>query len=295
MSTLQKFHFNSQQVRTVIIDGEPWFVAKDACAVLGIRNVSDAVSRLDEDGVGTTEVIDSLGRKQQASSVDLSALYELIFMSRKPDAKKFRRWVTREVLPSIRKTGSYSVATASTMAVDLSDPAFQRQLVQVASAALDRAESAEAQLAIAAPKVALVNAIVASGEEYDVRTAAQMLQNEVDIKLGRNRLFEWLRDHGWADDDNQPYQRYVERGWLTTKLRSTGHWTRDGEWEEHLPQLLVTPKGLAKIHELMVKQLNTPAQLSIAGKPKSGNRSRLSLEDTFRRVQSQSVRKPRIA
>ena len=83
--------------------GEPWFVLKDICDALDLKNISDVASRLDEDGVGTTEVIDNLGRTQKTNVVTEAGLYEVIFMSRKPEAVQFRRWVTNEVLPSIRK------------------------------------------------------------------------------------------------------------------------------------------------------------------------------------------------
>lgn len=109
----QAFTFNAsnQQVRTVVIDGKPFFVAKDVCAILGISNHKDAVSRLDDDerdGVGIT---DPIGRQQQVSVVNESGLYHLIFQSRKPEAKAFRKWVTSEVLPSLRKSGKYEMTS----------------------------------------------------------------------------------------------------------------------------------------------------------------------------------------
>jgi prophage antirepressor-like protein len=93
----------------IIIDkhGNPWWVAKDVCEVLGIGNVSDAIARLDDDEFDTIEVTDSIGRKQKTYVVNESGLYSLIMTSRKPEAKAFKKWVTAEVLPSIRKTGSY--------------------------------------------------------------------------------------------------------------------------------------------------------------------------------------------
>lgn len=109
MKDLVKFEFQSHEVRTVIIDGEPWFVAKDVCEILEIANARDAVAALDndeKDGVGIT---DAIGREQKTTVVSESGLYALIFKSRKPQAKAFRKWVTSEVLPQIRKTGKYEV------------------------------------------------------------------------------------------------------------------------------------------------------------------------------------------
>lgn len=103
------FNPSNTPIRVQVINQEPWFVAKDVCQALTINNHNDVVSRLDDDekGVVTT---DTLGGKQQLSVVNESGLYNLIFQSRKPEAKVFRKWVTGEVLPSIRKTGSYSVS-----------------------------------------------------------------------------------------------------------------------------------------------------------------------------------------
>jgi prophage antirepressor-like protein len=105
---LQIFNYKDHEVRTVIIDGEIWFVIADACKVLEIKNVSQATDRLDQDGVCLTEVIDSLGRKQKAAVANEPNLYRLIFRSDKSQAKAFQDWVYKEVLPSIRKTGTYT-------------------------------------------------------------------------------------------------------------------------------------------------------------------------------------------
>ena len=96
------------EIRTVVIDGNPFFCMTDVCKILEIKNVSDCKSRLRKDGVVTTEVIDSMGRKQNANFVNESNLYKLIFQSRKESAERFTEWVTSKVLPSIRKTGGYN-------------------------------------------------------------------------------------------------------------------------------------------------------------------------------------------
>ena len=106
---LQVFNFNEKEstpIRVQVINNEPWFVAKDVCQVLGIEKHRDAISRLDEDERGSV-LVDTLGGKQQFTAANESGLYHLIFQSRKPEAKKFRKWVTGEVLPAIRKTGRY--------------------------------------------------------------------------------------------------------------------------------------------------------------------------------------------
>lgn len=104
------FNASDQQVRTVVIDGEPYFVAKDVCAILDISNHNDAMSRLDEDEKGRSVIPTQFGNKE-TNLVNESGLYHLIFQSRKPEAKAFRKWVTSEVLPSLRKTGRYEMTS----------------------------------------------------------------------------------------------------------------------------------------------------------------------------------------
>lgn len=105
--TMQTFNYDNNQVRTVMQDGEPWFVLKDVCNVLGISKYRDTASRLDSDERGSVRV-DTLGGEQDVVAVNESGLYRVILRSDKPQAKPFRRWVTHEVLPAIRKTGSYT-------------------------------------------------------------------------------------------------------------------------------------------------------------------------------------------
>lgn len=127
---MEVFSFSSERipVRVQIVNGEPWFVAKDVCQVLGIANHKDAVSRLDEDekrGVGIT---DPLGILQTANAVSESGLYHLIFQSRKPEARKFRKWVTSEVLPSIRRKGFYIAGKTSGDFIDARDIPYTKSI-----------------------------------------------------------------------------------------------------------------------------------------------------------------------
>ena len=106
---VQVWNYEGAEVRTVQIDGEPWFVLADICRELEISHVKDTATRIDEDDLGQTEVIDRMGRSQKVWIINESGLYTVILRSDKPQAKPFRKWVTSVVLPSIRKTGSYSV------------------------------------------------------------------------------------------------------------------------------------------------------------------------------------------
>lgn len=200
MSTVDLFTYAGHDVRTLTIDGEPWFVAADVCRILDIGNARMAVARLDEDGVSSADVIDSMGRTQRASVVNEPGLYELVFLSRKPEAKAFKRWITHDVLPTIRKTGRYGSD------VDMLANLPASQMLALAAEAAKRAEEAEAQLEQARPKVIFADAVAASEQSILVAQLANILkQNGVDI--GQNRLFERLRADGYLVKSTAPGQR----------------------------------------------------------------------------------------
>lgn len=149
MNLLENLNYEGMPVRVELIDDEPWFVAKDVCDVLGIRNSSQAVSRLDEDEKDGVVISDPHGRRQNTRVVSESGLYSLIFTSVKPEAKEFKRWVTHEVLPSLRRTGGYSVAPAVRQAPALPEVgnslAIAKQLVHVAENHEERLEQLETE------------------------------------------------------------------------------------------------------------------------------------------------------
>lgn len=128
MNNLIPFQFEGHAVRVIEVGGEPWFSAKEVCDVLGFGNPRQAVeTHVDEDDVQKLDSIDSMGRKQLANHVNESGLYALIFGSTKEEAKRFKRWVTHDVLPSIRRTGGY-IASQSTQTIEatkLFKPMFQ--------------------------------------------------------------------------------------------------------------------------------------------------------------------------
>lgn len=126
MNKIKVWNYNNSEIRTVEKNGEPWWVLTDVCKVLEISHVKDTVQRLDLDEVGQTEVIDRLNRKQTAYIINESGLYNVIFRSDKPQAKPFRKWVTSEVLPTIRKYGAYM--TEQTIEKALFNPDFLIEL-----------------------------------------------------------------------------------------------------------------------------------------------------------------------
>lgn len=131
-NALEKFQFNNHPVRVEIIDDEAWFVAKDICDVLGLSNGRVNVSRLDEDERDTVTIHDAIGRKKQMAVVSESGMYNLVFKSHKPEAKQFRRWVTHEVLPAIRREGIFVAEPSPALPDNGNSLAIAKQLVNVA-------------------------------------------------------------------------------------------------------------------------------------------------------------------
>lgn len=205
MSLPAVFTYTDQQVRTVVIDAEPWFVLADVCAVLDLSNPSMVASRLDGDALSTTEVIDSMGRRQSARIVNEPGLYEVIFLSRKPEARAFKRWVTREVLPTIRRTGQFGSQVPATFA----------EALELAAAHQRRIEAAEAKIAEDAPKVEAYDALMDADGFYSMEAAGKV------IGVGRNTLFRMLRDDQVLTSANLPAQRHMHHFKVTTSTYTT--------------------------------------------------------------------------
>lgn len=136
--------FQESEIRSITINGEIWFVAKDVCKVLEIKNSSDAISDFDADQKGVA-AIDTLGGPQMLGVINKSGAYTLALKSRKPEAKKFQRWITDEVVPSIEKTGSYGVKAIDFSKVDMSASSdVALMLIQAGSRIMELNEKAEA-------------------------------------------------------------------------------------------------------------------------------------------------------
>jgi anti-repressor protein len=244
MTVLTVFSYSDIEIRTVVRDGEPWFVAADVCAVLEIRNNRDALAGLDDDekGVATT---DTPGGSQQVAVINEPGLYSLILRSRKPEAKAFKRWITHEVLPALRKTGSYKVA-----------PAIPQTYADALQLAADQARQIEAQavaLAEAAPAAEAWNHLASANGDYAVADAAKMLSRHPLITIGRDRLFTLMHREGWIyrrqiDQRWAVLQRAVDRGWLT-EMASSHYHPRTGELVLDPPQVRVMAKGLAELQK----------------------------------------------
>lgn len=262
MTALAPFDFSGQIVRVLTgPDGQPWWVLADVCAVLDLTNPSMVAGRIDDtDALSTAEVIDSMGRTQSARIISESALYEVIFLSRKPDAKIFKRWVTHEVLPTIRKSGRYG---GSSFELDIANRDHIGLILQAGHAALVRAEQAEAKVAELAPSASAWDHLASTAHgDYSVNEAAKTLSRDAGIAIGERRLFGHLKEWGWTYRDAahnwRPYQYQVDAGRLATRARSHHH-PRTGELVMDAPQVRVTAKGLGDIHSRLTRGLSVVA------------------------------------
>lgn len=245
MSAITPYVFDGFEVRVVVgEDGEPRFVAADVCRALGHTNPSVAVSRLDQDERSALNIADPHGREQVTNVVTEAGLYELIMTSRVEGAKRFKRWVTHEVLPSIRKTGGYGQKDALAA---LSDPATLRQLL---GSYAERVQALEADASAARPKVEVYDRIVASGDTVGFREAAKLIRAATGANEHETRALMVRR--GWIQRLGKqlaPAHVGELRGYVTTRDRE---WT-DSEGTHHVkPELRVTQKGVARAIELLI-------------------------------------------
>ena len=208
------------KVRTVEMDGKPYFVGKDVAEALGYSKPLNALSvHVEKDDSLKQGLTDSLGRKQETILINESGLYSLILSSKLESAKRFKRWVTSEVLPSIRKSGGYIAGQEQ-----MSDSELMAKALLVAQKQI---EERNAQIERMKPKEIFADAVSASQTTILIGELAKLIrQNGVDI--GQNRLFSWLRENGYlvkrkGTDYNQPTQKSADLGILTTKETIIAH------------------------------------------------------------------------
>ncbi|WP_440671549.1 phage antirepressor [Bacillus subtilis] len=226
MNELQKvFNYQDQQVRTVVKDGQPWFVAKDVCNVLSHSNHKVAVSRLDEDEVSKVYLTDSLGRNQKTTVINEAGLYSLILTSNKPEAKQFKRWITHEVIPTIRQTGGY--VANDELFIQTYLPQADENTKLLFKTTLHTMKEQSKQIETMKPKVIFAEAVESSESSVLVGELAKIIQqNGVDI--GPNKLFQWLRDNGYlirkkGESFNLPTQRSMDMGLFEIKKRTVSN------------------------------------------------------------------------
>lgn len=249
MKQLQKvFDYQGSELRTVVLDNEPWFVAKDVCNILKHSNSRVAISRLDDDEKGVSKVY-TPGGYQNMSVVNEYGLYNLVLTSNLPEAKQFKRWITHEVIPSIRKHGAYM--TPEKIEEVLLNPDTLIKLATNLKEEQQRRISAEKVIEQQKPLVDFAESCMASEKSLLVRELAKLISKQ-GILMGERRLFQKLRE--WKlifQGKNEPYQEYIDRGYFEisqgVKETEKGSFT----WLT----MRVTPKGQMYIINRLKKEL----------------------------------------
>jgi prophage antirepressor-like protein len=232
MTDLINFEYQGAQVRTVTIDGEPWWVAGDVCGVLNISNPSQAIVSLEDDEKSTISNSESRNGGGNILIINEPGLYSLILRSRKPEAKEFKRWITHEVIPQIRKTGSYQLSGERLIAVALIE----------AQKVLDEKDQKIRQLE---PKAQFFDQVANSKTALQMRDVAAALNFS---GWGRNKIFALLRQEGILDSKNIPYRDYQDRGYFRV-IEQT--WT-DDKGETHINfKTLVYQRGMDYIRKII--------------------------------------------
>ena len=211
MNEVQLFNFESHEVRSLLLNNEPWFVGKDVADVLGYADTNQAIRKHVDNEDRLTRRFDGTGQSRDMTIINESGLYSLVLSSKLPSAKKFKRWVTSEVLPALRKTGQYQVKELS------GSELMARALIEAQSvlAAKDK------QIEEMKPKVVFADAVATSHTSILVGELAKILkQNGID--MGQKRLFAWLREKGYlikrqGTDYNMPTQKAMELGLFEIK------------------------------------------------------------------------------
>jgi prophage antirepressor-like protein len=219
------FENEGQQLEAMEIDGIVWFVANEAAGILGIQNPRPVIASFDDDEKLMYEIY-TAGQKRSVNMISEAGLYKLIMLSRKPNAKEFKRWVTHEVLPSIRKTGSYQVKEMTRLE-------WIKACLKLEEDNLALAEQAK----LDAPKVESYNKLMDSTGFLAVGDVGNILN------IGRNMLFAKLRAMRVLMNNNRPYQKYVTAKWFVVKTIVTNGLNRT--------QTFVTPKGLDSIRKIV--------------------------------------------
>ena len=214
MNEIQLFTFKNEQVRTLLINNEPWFIGKDVAQILGYSNPRDALSKhVENEDKDSVAIRDSIGRMQKTPIINESGVYALIFGSKLPDAKKFKHWVTSEVLPKLRKTGSYSAKEMS------SEELMAKALIEAKSIM----ERQNKEIIEMKPKALFADTVAASNSSILVGQEAKLI-SQSGCKIGQNRFFAWLRENGYlcskGDNYNMPTQRSREMNLIEIRIRT---------------------------------------------------------------------------
>lgn len=227
MNNLQIFNSpDFGQIRTIQQNGEPWFVGKDVAKILGYERADNAIRNHVDDEDKLMHQISASGQNREMYIINESGLYSLILSSKMPKAKEFKRWVTSEVIPAIRKTGGY-IAVSENM----TDAEIMAKAVLVAQSTIQqrdqRIKELESDVAAAKPKVLFADAVSASDSTILIGDLAKILKQN-GHPIGQKRLFNWMREQGYlikrqGADYNSPTQRAMEMGLFKIKETAISH------------------------------------------------------------------------
>ena len=236
-------------VRTMEINGKPYFVGKDVADILGYQNGSRDINRhVDEDDREKVMIFDG-NQNKESIIINESGLYSLILSSKLPNAKKFKRWVTSDVLPAIRKTGSYSIQSKPD-SYTIEDPAARARRW---AEEYEEKKALEAKIEEQKPLVEYAEHIQASKDVIDMKSMAK-LASKNGIKIGRNKLFSFLRDRKILDRENIPYANYMDKEWF--QVVESPYTFNNGD-VKIIRTTLVSPKGqIGIIRQLKKYYLN---------------------------------------
>lgn len=216
MNELKQFNFENNQVRTLLINDDPWFVGKDVAEILEYQNGSRDINRhVDEEDKRKVMLFDG-NQDKETIIINESGLYSLILSSKMPNAKKFKHWVTSEVLPQIRKTGSY--ATPQLTGEEL----MAKALIEAKSIM----ERQNKEITEMKPKALFADTVSASDNSILVGQEAKLISQR-GFKVGQNRFFAWLREHGYlcskGENYNMPTQKSREMNLIEIKIRTVAN------------------------------------------------------------------------
>lgn len=224
MNQPQLFNFHGQQVRTVIINSEPYFVGKDVATILGYHNASKALNdHVEAEDKLNNKSLSSLGQRG-GWLINESGLYALILSSKLPTAKEFKHWVTSEVLPAIHKHGAYM--TPQTIEKALLNPDTIINLATQLKEEQQKRKQLQEENEVMKPKALFADAVATSKSAILVGQLAKILKQN-GIEIGQNRLFAWLRENGYlgkrGSNRNVPTQKSVAMGLFKTKETAVTH------------------------------------------------------------------------
>lgn len=211
MNEIQTFDFDGSGIRALTIDEEPYFVGKDVAQVLGYSNPRDAIAKhVDAEDKGVAKC-DTLGGQQNQTVINESGLYSLILGSKLPEAKRFKRWVTSEVLPSLRRNGMYAMDEL------LDNPDLAINALQKLKEEREARRQLELQNEQMKPKALFAEAVETSSTSILIGDMAKLLRQN-GVEVGQRRLFDWLRTNGWlmktGESRNMPTQKAMEKGYF---------------------------------------------------------------------------------